>query len=202
MLPAGHNDAGKRLVKISDRRDISQSQACHCAGGLTDENMCMEKPVGETMEEKGEQQSAELTSVELGRRVLLFKYANNGSLLPLFWRLTDKCHPFVFRDLNVLRFCTKQQFYSILTCPHTAAHEPDLIQYKFLPLHVSAELALFTTWANWVAWWKWSWDWCQLVWQGTWDVLVLEGEKTGLRLTDSTVQMGGQHLLFPILSLP
>lgn len=84
MLPAGHNDAGKRLVKISDRRDISQSQACHCAGGLTDENMCMEKPVGETMEEKGEQQSAELTSVELGRRVLLFKYANNGSLLPLF----------------------------------------------------------------------------------------------------------------------
>lgn len=104
-----------------------------------------------------------------------------------FWRLTDKFPPFVFGSWTVLHCCAKQKFYlHHLLTPHNSTHKPELIQYSFLHLLVSAECALLTMWANWVVWWKWSWIWCQLDWQGTWDVLVWQGEKTGLCMLYNT----------------
>lgn len=44
----------------------------------------VEKPVGEKKEDMGEQQSADLTSVEFGWGLVFFKYANIGSLHWIF----------------------------------------------------------------------------------------------------------------------
>lgn len=152
--------------------------------------MCMEKPVGEKREERrakcwvdicwgGDSCYSDMQIMVLC--VIFYFYF-------FFWRLTDKCFPLCFQIFDCPSFIQSRTF----TCPHTKAHKPELIQYRFLHLPVYAECALLTMWANGVAWWKWGRILCQLDWQGTWDVSVWGGEKTGLRLlyiTDSRVQI-------------
>lgn len=154
-----------------------------CVGGWTEEKMWVERS-----EDGGEQQSAELASVKFGRGDL--RYSNMQIMVLWIWRLPDKCHPFVL-DL-ALSFISAQS--RNFTCTiHSPTHNSTQTPVNWIrALCIGPSLLSVHSSAMWpyrAAWWKWSWFWCQLDWQGTWDVLVWEAEMTGLRLlyiTDST----------------
>lgn len=83
---------------------------------------------------------------------------------------------------NIRHLCTKQKFHTFATCyltthcsTHTSVNSVQVFVFHHFCWVCTPHIVEY-----WGAWWKWSWIWCQLDWQGTWDVLVLEGEQTRL----------------------